>query len=192
MRHIVAGFAAAAIFAVAPTLVVAGNQEIANQIVHRLRDGGQMSDYNISVVYKDGTARLQGRVASEEQMITALKVAFQTPGVTSVVNELAVAPSSGGQSSTSVGSAARASGDLHNPLRSKTVMPVAEDTQPLRKPALAKRLDSWAGGSETEANTSPNADPRGQLVFQPDGRHDGIRRGITTGGPGENGNAAAC
>ena len=74
MRHIVAGFAAAAIFAVVPTLVVAGNQEIADQIVRRLRDGGQMSDYSISVTYKDGTARLHGRVASEEQLATALKV----------------------------------------------------------------------------------------------------------------------
>ena len=93
MRRIVAGFAAAAILAVVPTLVVASNQEIADQIVRRLRDGGRMSDYSVGVTYKDGTARLRGRVASEEQMATALKVAFQTPGVASVINELVVTPS---------------------------------------------------------------------------------------------------
>ncbi len=180
MRHIVAGFAAAAIFAVVPTLVVAGNQEIADQIVRRLRDGGQMSDYSISVTYKDGTARLHGRVASEEQLATALKVAFQTPGVASVVNELVVTPSGTGQSSGPVGpSAVRSGSDLRspqdasggrNPLRSKNVASLGEDAQQPQKPSLAKRLESWVGsGSESESNTSGSGDRATSSYFSPAG-----------------------
>jgi hypothetical protein len=125
MRHTIAGFAAAVILAVVPTLVTASNQEIADQIVRRLRDSGRMSDYSVGVTYKDGTARLHGRVASEQQMATALKVAFQTPGVASVINELVVAPSEAGQNAAPSGEASAS----RNPLRNRNGVPVAEDAQ---------------------------------------------------------------
>jgi hypothetical protein len=87
MRRIVAGLVTAAFFAVVPTFVVASNKDIADQVVLRLQESGQMKDYSIRVTYKDGTARLQGRVASEEQMNIAVLVAMRTPNVTSVENE---------------------------------------------------------------------------------------------------------
>ena len=82
MRRFLTGFVVAAITAVVPALALASNQEVAEQIANKLRNSGQMSDYKIGVKYQDGTAWLRGRVASEEQMKTALRLAFQTPGVT--------------------------------------------------------------------------------------------------------------
>jgi hypothetical protein len=161
MRHTVAGFAAAVILAVVPTLVTASNQEIADQIVRRLRDSGRMSDYSVGVTYKDGTARLQGHVASEQQMATALKVAFQTPGVASVINELVVAPSEAGQNAGPDG----ASASRGNPLRNRNVTAVAEDAQ-APKPSMAKRLGSWVNG-EAEPNTSTGADRVPNSYFSP-------------------------
>ena len=82
MRRFLMGFVVAAIIAVVPALALAGNQEVAEQIANRLRNSGQMSDYKIGVKYQDGTAWLRGRVSSEEQMKTALRLVFQTPAST--------------------------------------------------------------------------------------------------------------
>jgi hypothetical protein len=163
MRRIVAGLATAAIFAVVPTFVLASNQDIADQVVRRLRDSGQMSDYSISVTYKDGTARLRGRVASEEQMSIALLVAMRSPNVTSVVNELRIAPTAAGRP---VASAAVRSSDP-NPLRGRAVVSAADDTQP-QKPVPAKRLGTWVGGNDTESDSSDTTE-RGTSYFSPAG-----------------------
>ena len=93
MRRLLTGFVVAAIAAVVPTLALAGNQEVAEQIAHNLRHSGQMSDYKIGVKYQDGTAWLLGRVSSEEQMNTALRLTFQISSVNRVVNDLTVAGS---------------------------------------------------------------------------------------------------
>jgi hypothetical protein len=90
MRRILTGIAVAALAAVIPTMALAGNQEMADQIAQRLRNSGEMSGYKIGIKFHEGTAWLRGRVTSDEQMNTALKIAFQTPGVTRVVNELAL------------------------------------------------------------------------------------------------------
>lgn len=110
MRRILTGIVVAALAAVIPTLALAGNQEMADQIAQRLRNSGEMSGYKIGIKFHEGTAWLRGRVTSEEQMSAALKIAFQTPGVTRVVNELAL------QETESTAVAKEASG---NPLRGK-------------------------------------------------------------------------
>ena len=166
MRRIVAGLVTAAIFAVVPTFVVASNQDIANQVVGRLQESGQMSDYSISVTYKDGTARLRGRVASEKQMAIALTVAAHTPDVTSVVNELVVSPTAAGHPVASSGGRGDAS---RNPLRGKAATPVANDTQEPQKPSPTKRLGTWAGGGETEADASGTSEREGNSYFNPGG-----------------------
>jgi hypothetical protein len=73
-----------------PAWVLAGNQEVAEQIAASLRESGQLHGYSIGVKYQDGTVWLRGRVASREQMNTALKLVFQTAGVSRVVNNLSV------------------------------------------------------------------------------------------------------
>jgi hypothetical protein len=66
------------------------NQQIATQIAKNLDNSGKLSNYQIEVKFQDGTAWLTGRVQSEQQMSTALKIAFATPGVARVVNNLSV------------------------------------------------------------------------------------------------------
>ncbi len=90
MRRILSSFAMAAVMAAIPSLALAGNQEIAEQIAQSLRQSGQMSDYKIGVKCQDGTAWLRGRVTDGAQMRTALKLASRTPGVKKIVNELSV------------------------------------------------------------------------------------------------------
>jgi hypothetical protein len=67
-----------------------GNQKVAEEIAHHLLTSGQLSDYGIRVKYDKGTTTLRGQVASEEQMKTALRLAFDSPEVKRVVNELTV------------------------------------------------------------------------------------------------------
>ena len=93
MRRMLLGFMVAAIAIVVPSLALAGNQQIADQIARTLHDSGQMSDYKIGVKYQDGTAWLVGRVASDEQMNMAVRLTFQIASVNRVVNDLKVAHS---------------------------------------------------------------------------------------------------
>ncbi len=91
MRRLFVGLVVAAATVLAPIGALAGNQEVAEKIAANLRDSRQLHGFKIGVKYQDGTAWLQGKVASQDQMNTALKVVFQTPGVTRVVNNMAVA-----------------------------------------------------------------------------------------------------
>ena len=90
MRRLLIGVAVAAVTAAMPLLAFAGNQEMAEQIAQSLRSSGKMSDYKIGVTYQDGTAWLRGRVTSQEQMKTALRLAMRAQGVKRVVNELSI------------------------------------------------------------------------------------------------------
>ena len=155
MRRILTGFAVAALMAVVPTMVLAGNQEMADQIAQRLRSSGQLSGYKIGIKCQEGTAWLRGRVTSEEQMNTALKLTFQTPGVTRIVNELAVAApestaqkksTTSAQQSTSTASANRSTARAgQNPLRGQTASSAAKT----QKESSVKRLESMARTQES-------------------------------------------
>ncbi|MBU4271811.1 MAG: BON domain-containing protein [Planctomycetes bacterium] len=125
MRLLLTGFVVAAITAVVPALALAGNQEVAEDIANRLRGSGQMSDYKIGVKYQDGTAWLRGRVTSQGQMETALRLVFRTPEVDRVVNQLTI-------SSPEARRFGEAAPTGYNPLR---------DKQP-RQLSLVKRLET--------------------------------------------------
>jgi hypothetical protein len=146
MQRILTGFAMAAIFAVVPTLALGGNQEAAEQIAQNLRDSGQMSNYKISVKYHDGVAQLHGWVTDEEQMGTALKLVFQSKGVTRVVNELTIA----GEPAQEEPAPAVA-----NPIRSEDSKPVARTAPRSQKLGLVKRLESMVSrGSSEQQNVA--------------------------------------
>lgn len=125
MRLLLTGLVVAAITAVIPALALAGNQDVAEDVANRLRGSGQMSDYKIGVKYQDGTAWLRGRVASQAQMETALRLVFRAPEVDRVVNQLTI-------SSPKARRLGEAAPTGYNPLR---------DKQP-RQPSLAKRLET--------------------------------------------------
>jgi hypothetical protein len=65
---------------------------MAEGIAGYLRESGQLNDYKIGVKYQDGTTWLTGRVRSEEQMTTALKLVLQLQDVSRVINNLSIVP----------------------------------------------------------------------------------------------------
>jgi hypothetical protein len=149
MRRILTGLAVAALVTLVPGLALAGNQEMAAQIAQKLRTSGKLTEYKIGVKFNDGTVWLRGVVSNPQQMNAALRLAFQTPGVSRVVNELTLGSS-------------EASGSTRNeplPVASKTHNPLRDQgVQRQRKVSLASRLESVIA-RESENDASGDAVP---------------------------------
>jgi hypothetical protein len=73
---------------IAPAISMADDQATAQAVASNLK--GQLKGYNVAVKVQDGTAWLNGTVASERQMGAALDIASQTEGVERVVNNLSI------------------------------------------------------------------------------------------------------
>jgi len=131
MRRLSILLTVAAAVLVLPTLALAGNQEVAQQIAVDLRESGQLEGYKIGVKFQDGTAWLRGRVTSHEQMNAALRVAFQAEGVERVVNNLTVsaAPAEEPKAEEPKAEPKKKAGLLSTPLRQ-----VAAAMEPERRP----------------------------------------------------------
>jgi hypothetical protein len=67
------------------------DKAIAQQIGSQLKTSGQLHDYRIGVKYKDGVAQLNGTVANQQQLRTAVQLTQQLDGVDRVVNNLSIA-----------------------------------------------------------------------------------------------------
>ncbi|MHB8903431.1 MAG: BON domain-containing protein [Thermoguttaceae bacterium] len=81
----------AAILAVASAgWVGADDRQTAEMIAGKMRTSGQLRSYEIRVKVEKGTAWLRGRVASRQQMDTAVSLVQQTGGVKRVVNGLTI------------------------------------------------------------------------------------------------------
>lgn len=163
MRRILTGLAAVLVGAIA-TVAWAGNQDLANQIAKELRDSGKMSGYKIGVRCQDGVVWLRGDVVSEEQRDAALKLAFRTPGVARVVNELNVGPAATAQpapratsrpaSQPTAASSEPAATAGRNPLRGSGLVPLGQNARRPQRDALARRLETAvAGGPDPKAAT---------------------------------------
>ena len=140
MRHLLTALALAAITTtVMPTLAWAGNQEVADEIAVNLRDSGRLSDYKVGVKYQDGTAWLKGRVRDQEQMNAALKVVFQTPGVTRVVNGLTM-------------DASEPTAGVEKP--SGAIRPARGAIEPEQRSGLAGRLQMVISGGQPQPTWS--------------------------------------
>ncbi|NLE38008.1 MAG: BON domain-containing protein [Pirellulaceae bacterium] len=105
MRRFYIGLVVAATTVLFPVLALASNQEVAERIADNLRDG-HLQDYKIGVKFQNGTAWLQGRVASEEQLKMALAVVSRTEGVERVVNRMTVSAPASAQLRTPQGTLA--------------------------------------------------------------------------------------
>jgi len=92
MRHLLTGWVIVAASILAPTVALAGNQEMAEQIAAKLRDSGRLEDRDVGVKYLDGTVWLKGQVASQDEISAAMRLAQSVEGVDRVVNELTVGP----------------------------------------------------------------------------------------------------
>lgn len=92
MRGFCLKWMVAAAIVLSPLTVLAGNQEVAEQIAASLKSSGQFRGCKIGIrYYQDGTASLRGTVSNSQQIEAAEQIARQVPGVTNVVNELTLA-----------------------------------------------------------------------------------------------------
>lgn len=158
MRRILTGFTLTALMAIVPSLAVGGNQEMADLIAQKLRTSDQMSGYKIGIKCQDGAVWLRGQVTSEQQMNAALKLAFQTPGVTRVVNELTLAEEPVVSESEHAASTSKPSAFALNPLRGQHEESTASSArQPLRQ-NFVKRLESVITRSGSEQSNVPRAE----------------------------------
>jgi len=110
MQRLFVGLAVASIAALTALPALAGDAEIAQEIVKRLREQqkqGNLAGFNFGVRVEQGDAWLQGSVASEDQRTTALEVTRRVRGVKRVVNDLSVSGGPAAQS-PSPGRASRA------------------------------------------------------------------------------------
>jgi hypothetical protein len=66
------------------------NQQTADTIVARLRQSGQLRQYNIEVDYHDGTVDLKGVVADQSQRAAVARIVASVPGVRRIRDALQV------------------------------------------------------------------------------------------------------
>ncbi|MFN4257815.1 MAG: BON domain-containing protein [Gemmataceae bacterium] len=67
------------------------NQHMADQIAGQLRQSGQLRDYAIHIVYRDGVAEVSGQVTDQMQREEALRIVQGVPGVERVRDHLQLA-----------------------------------------------------------------------------------------------------
>lgn len=165
MRRLLTGFVLAAVVAVVPAMALAGNQEVAEQIANRLRKSGQLSNYKIGVKYQDGTAWLQGRVTSPDQMKTALRLTFQVAAVDRIVNEMKVAPAEAvetaetepAQLEQSAGNPLRENGGSESLRPAKTSLLKKIESALARKPAEEEQTADQVASEDNASTVRPVA-----------------------------------
>jgi hypothetical protein len=91
MRRLFCKAALVGLAMLAPAVLMADDQDTAQAVAGNLK--GNLKNYSVGVKVKDGTAWLNGTVASPGQMAAALEIANQTEGVDRVVNNLTIAGS---------------------------------------------------------------------------------------------------
>jgi hypothetical protein len=64
--------------------------DLAGTVAAKLRESGTLSGYRVNVKSKSGTIWLEGRVADQKQLESAVSLAENTPGVERVVNRLSI------------------------------------------------------------------------------------------------------
>jgi hypothetical protein len=74
---------------------VVRGEDLAASVANRLRESGTLAGYRVNVKAKAGTVWLEGRVADQKQLASAVGIAESSPGVERVVNRLAIEPSAG-------------------------------------------------------------------------------------------------
>jgi len=90
----------AAVAAVALTASVTRADDLAADVAGRLKESGVLAGYRVNVKARSGTVWLEGSVADQKQLATAVGIAEASPGVERVVNRLVIAPSGRSPGST--------------------------------------------------------------------------------------------
>jgi hypothetical protein len=159
MRSVLTVVVLAAAVTVVGTPVLAGNQEVADQIATGLRDSGKLSNYKIEVKYQNGTAWLKGRVQSQTQMNSALRLALQTEGVSRVINDLEI--NAGGGTAPKPAGRATAS-----PAAVEVWEAVPEDPEATRADSAELLAGAAAGGTQQVPSSYSPAPARQATAIQ--------------------------
>jgi hypothetical protein len=69
----------------------ARGEDLAAAVAAKLRDSGALQGYRVNVKAKSGTVWLEGSVADQKQLASAIGIAEASPGVERVVNRLTIA-----------------------------------------------------------------------------------------------------
>ena len=128
MRRYVFRLAILALAVIGPSVVRAGDEEIAQQIVQKLqaqKQAGTLKGFSIDLSVEEGTVWMTGHVANEEQQMAALDVARRIPGVKQVVNDLTIQT----QSTTAARRTHEVFGKMSKALASAVRNPLANSQQ---------------------------------------------------------------
>ena len=154
MRRAILGLAIAGCALLTPSGLWAGDTELAQQIAANLKNSGKMHGYSIGVKVQEGTVWLNGSVASQEQLASALDIVQDTPGIEKIVNGVAVRDSANVQQATAATSGAanaqlavggqpdynKPEFDAPSPVLGPTGRPVAEYNASRSNPATARSV----------------------------------------------------
>jgi hypothetical protein len=151
MRRYVFRLAILALAVIGPSVVRAGDQEIAQQIVQKLqahKQAGTLKGFSIDLSVEEGTVWMSGRVASEDQQMAALDIARRIPGVVQVVNDLSIeAPAA---STAATRRSQEVFGRMSKALTSAVRSPSSEsrrDESEVQLAAATTEVDASSGGA---------------------------------------------
>ena len=145
----------AAVAAASLLTTTARADDLAASVAGRLRDSGVLAGYRVNVKAKSGTVWLEGSVADDKQLATAVGIAESSPGVERVVNRLVI--DAGGRSGGATA--------LGMPASSRSIAGVAAATPTARRAAPAG-ADQRAGAGSSQPDvrlvqaTTPSSSAR--------------------------------
>lgn len=186
------GLAVVAIATLSPTWLSAGEQEdkeFAKQVAVALKESGQMQDYSVGVKCKNGTVWLAGRVTSQQQLASALRIVSDLDGVQQIVNNMQIdepAPAEASQSGTRLrqfGNSARTAAAPQQQVQLASNNAMAPAQMPQQPPAQSMR--AMPRGTPRAYAPSSQAAPAGYASMPggPQGASAGHGRPMA-GGPG--------
>lgn len=180
MRRSILRWGMTTLVALAPSLVWADDQAIAQRIAQDLRNSGVLVDYSIGVKYEAGTAMLLGRVANDQQLRAAVEMARQMADVNHVISQLEVKSTQPQVAQASATSKTTAKPVMRLPFISSNPAPVTNvilDGQPIDAPprpqdplsTLNPPKFSIGGGNRSEQAA---AQRMAELASQSEAQHD--------------------
>lgn len=145
----------AAVTAASLLTTTARADDLAASVAGRLRDSGVLAGYRVNVKAKSGTVWLEGSVADDKQLASAVGIAESSPGVERVVNRLVI----------DAGGRAGGATALGMPASSRSIAGVAAAAPTARRvaPAAADQR-AGAGSSQPDVRlvqaTTPSSSAR--------------------------------
>lgn len=170
MRRFVLYLAILTSVSLAPAILHANDQQIAESVKERLKlqqEAGALRDFQFDLSVNNGQVWITGRVASAQQQRLVLEVARRVRGVTQVVNDLSVETAQAAVQPIDAGEGEESSGDFDRYRRYESLQaPMLVEEAPAAIPQASQggSLLSKLGFDMPKGNRRPSRAPR--LVAQ--------------------------